>query len=113
MILAELKRQCLLWGYTIAALLLLFVVGVLLSLWLGSQPSPRVDLQTANSALGGWRIGLYCLLVGCWPRCVAWLMNRRFGAVYPVSRKPHVLLILLYEGLIVQNPLAILLSWEV
>ena len=114
MILAQLKRQCLLWGYTTAALLLLFVVGVLLSLWLGSQASPRVDLLTENSAVSWWRIGFYSLLVGCWSRCVVWLSHRRCAVVIgPVSRRPLVVLILLYEGVIVQNPLALLLGWVV
>ena len=109
---SPLKKQCLLWGYTSAALLLLLTVGFAFSLWVGSQPPQAIGLLVANLPLGWWRAGIYSLLVLFWPRLVCHLTrHRRHDSSSSASRRPLVILIILYEGLIVQNPLAILLGW--
>ncbi len=56
---AALKRQCLIWGYTSATLLLLLIVGVVVSLWVSSQPPQALDSLVANLPLGWWRAAIY------------------------------------------------------
>ncbi len=109
---APLKSQCLLWGYTSAALLLLFIMGVAVSLWVSSQPPQAMDSLVANLPLGWWRASIYSLLVMFWPQLVCHLTRyRRNNSSYSASRRPLVVLIIFYECLIVQNPLAYLLDW--
>jgi len=109
---AALKRQCLIWGYTSAALLLLLIVGVVVSLWVSSQPPQAVDSLVANLPLGWWRAAIYSLLVLFWPQLICRLTrNRRYDSSCPANRRLLVILIILYECLIVQNPLEYLLDW--
>ena len=108
---AALKRQFLLWGYTSAALVLLLIVGVAVSIWVSSQPPHAIGSLAANLLLGWWRAGIYSLLVLFWPQLVRHLTrHRRHDSSSSVSRRPLIILIILYECLIVQNPLAILLG---
>ena len=109
---AAIKRQCLLWGYTSVALVLLLIVGVAVSIWGSSQPPQAISTLVANLPLGWWRAGIYSLLVLFWPRLVCHLTrHRRHDSSSSASRRPLVILIILYECLIVQNPLAALLDW--
>lgn len=109
---SPLKRQFLLWGYTSAALVLLLIVGVAVSIWGSSQPPQAISTLVANLPLGWWRAVIYSLLVLCWPRLVCHLTrHRRHDSSSSASRRPLVILIILYECLIVQNPLAALLGW--
>ncbi|WP_299082339.1 hypothetical protein [uncultured Paraglaciecola sp.] len=109
---AALKRQFLLWGYTSAALVLLLIVGVAVSIWGSSQPPQAIGSLVANLPLGWWRAGIYSLLVLCWPRFVCHLTrDHRHDSSSSASRRPLIILIILYECLIVQNPLAALLDW--
>lgn len=109
---AAIKRQCLLWGYTSVALVLLLIVGVAVSIWGSSQPPQAISTLVANLPLGWWRAVIYSLLVLCWPRLVCHLTrHRRHDSSSSASRRPLVILIILYECLIVQNPLAALLGW--
>ena len=109
---AAIKRQCLLWGYTSVALILLLIVGMAVSLWAGLQSPPAIGSLVENLPLGWWRAGIYSLLVLCWPRLICHLTrHRQHNSSSAVSRRPLVILIILYECLIVQNPLAVLLGW--
>ncbi|MAV30890.1 MAG: hypothetical protein CL866_09125 [Cycloclasticus sp.] len=109
---AALKRQFLLWGYTSAALVLLLIVGVAVSIWGSSQPPQAIGSLVANLPLGWWRAGIYSLLVVFWPRLVCQLTRHRWhDSSSSASRRPLVILIILYECLIAQNPLAVLLGW--
>lgn len=109
---AALKRRFLLWGYTSAALVLLLIAGVAVSIWGSSQPPQAISTLVANLPLGWWRAVIYSLLVLCWPRLVCHLTrHRRHDSSSSASRRPLVILIILYECLIVQNPLAALLGW--
>lgn len=111
---AAIKKQCLLWGYTSAALVLLLIVGVAVSIWGSSQPPQAISALVANLPLGWWRAVLYSLLVLCWPQLVRHLTrHRRHDSSSSASRRPLAILIILYECLIVQNPLAVLLAWVV
>ena len=106
------KRQCLLWGYTSVALVLLLIVGVAVSLWVGSQSPKAIGSLVSNLPLGWWRAVIYSLLVLCWPRFVYHLTRHHRNDSSPsASRRPLAILIILYECLIVQNPLAALLDW--
>ena len=101
-----------LWGYTSAALVLLLIVGVAVSIWGSSQPPQEISTLVANLPLGWWRAGIYSLLVLFWPQLVRHLTrHRRHDSSSSASRRPLVILIILYECLIVQNPLAALLDW--
>ena len=109
---AALKRQCLIWGYTSAALLLLLIVGVAVSIWGSSQSPQAIGSLMGNVPLGWWRAAIYSLLVLFWPQLVCCLTrNRRYDSSCPANRRLLVILIILYECLIVQNPLAYLLGW--
>ena len=109
---SALKRQCLIWGYTSATLLLLLIVGVVVSLWVSSQPPQAMDTLVANLPLGWWRASIYSPLVMFWPHLVCHLTRyRRYDSSCPANRRLLVILIILYECLIVQNPLAYLLDW--
>ena len=106
------KRQFLLWGYTSVALVLLLIAGVAVSIWGSSQPPQAISTLVANLPLGWWRAVIYSLLVLCWPRFVYHLTRHHRNDSSPsASRRPLVILIILYECLIVQNPLAALLDW--
>ena len=106
------KRQFLFWGYTSVALVLLLIVGVAVSIWGSSQPPQAISTLVANLPLGWWRAVIYSLLVLCWPRLVYHLTRHHRNDSSPTaSRRPLVILIILYECLIVQNPLAALLDW--
>ena len=59
---AALKRQFLLWGYTSAALVLLLIVGVAVSIWGSSQPPQAIGSLVANLPLGWWR----AVSIVCW-----------------------------------------------
>lgn len=108
---AALKRQCLLWGYTSVALVLLLIAGVAVSIWGSSQPPQAISTLVANLPLGWWRAVIYSLLVLCWPQFVYHLTRHHRNDSSPsASRRPLIILIILYECLIVQNPLAILLG---
>ena len=99
------------WGYTSVALVLLLIVGVAVSIWGSSQPPQAISTLVANLPLGWWRAVIYSLLVLCWPRLVCHLTrHRRHDSSSSASRRPLIILIILYECLIVQNPLAILLG---
>ena len=105
-----LKRQFLLWGYTSAALVLVLIVGVAVSIWGSSQSPQAIGSLVANLPLGWWRAGIYSLLVLFWPQLVCHLTrHRRNDSSSSASRHPLIILIVLYECLVVQNPLAILL----
>jgi len=105
------KRQFLFWGYTSVALVLLLIVGVAVSIWGSSQPPQAISTLVANLPLGWWRAVIYSLLVLCWPRLVCHLTrHRRHDSSSSASRRPLIILIILYECLIVQNPLVILLG---
>ena len=106
-----LKRQCQLWGVTFAGLLLLFVAGFAVSIWNGDNLAQNLSTYADNISLGWWRVGGYILLLLLWPRLVRRLAsNRQSISNKLASRRPLVVLILLYELLIVQNPLATLLK---
>ena len=99
------------WGYTSVALVLLLIVGVAVSIWGSSQPPQAISTLVANLPLGWWRAVIYSLLVLCWPRLVCHLTrHRRHDSSSSASRRPLIILIILYECLIVQNPLVILLG---
>jgi hypothetical protein len=111
---ALLKGSCLRWGYTIAALLLLFVAGFAVSLWVSAPPHQAMVSPVAHWPLGGWRALVYSLLLWCWPRLVGRLHRyHQHRGANAVSRRPLVILVVFYEGLMVQNPLAVLLSGRV
>ena len=109
--LAFLKRQCQLWGFTFAGLLLLFVAGFAVSVWNGDNLVQNASMYAANLSLAWWRVGDYMMLLIFWPRIVRRLAsNRQSISNKFLSRSPLVVLILLYELLIVHNPLAALLK---
>lgn len=110
MISAQLKRQCLLWGWTITGLSLLMITGLCASLWMGVEKNPL----TQSMSFGWWRVVVYGVLLIFWAAIVGRLTNNRCHYLKPLTiRRPLIILILLYECLIVQNPLALLLGWVI
>jgi len=101
------------WSFTLIALAVLFVAGVLVSLLVSSNQLPTYPLD--ESAWFGWRLLIYCLLVGWWPYLIQHLLKRlKAKATQTAARLHLVVLIVLYELLIVQNPLQALLGlWSV
>lgn len=109
---ALLKRQFCLWGFTFAGIALLFVTGLVVSFWIGGNPSQGIRLTMDGLQLGWWRAVIYSVLLLFWSRLISWVIpGRQYLQQYPASRRPLIVLIVLYECLIVQNPLAVLFGW--
>lgn len=109
--LESLKQQCLLWGYTLAGLALLLVAGLLLSFWIGNSDLQEVRGLINALPLGWWRGVFYGVLLMFWPRLIRRLTESKLVNKEVLrSRCSLCVLIVLYELLIVQNPLAILLG---
>jgi hypothetical protein len=112
MTMALLKRQFLLWGFTFAGAGLLLIAGLLLSFWIGNNPSLDVGETMDGMQLGWWRAVIYSALLLFWPRLVSRVIhNREQSQPHLLSRRPLIILIILYECLIVQNPLSVILAW--
>jgi len=109
---ATLKGQCLLWLWTLMGLFLLLAVGFLVALWMGGDHQ-SVQQQFSRLPWGWWRGMAYSVLLLSWPRMVKEAINYRHLACrgQSVSRRPLIILIMLYELLLVQNPLAALFRW--
>ena len=107
-----LKGQCLLWLWTLMGLVLLLVVGFMVALWMGG--GHQAIQQKFNQLPWGWWRGFgYGVLLLSWPRLVRLAINYRQSTCRGqfVSRRPLIILIVLYELLLVQNPLAALFRW--
>jgi len=111
MILTFLKRQCQLWGYTATGFLLLLGAGFVIGLWNDSSLIEYARSNTESLSFAWWRACVYGLLLVFWPGISGWLTPNRqsVGSRFP-SRFPLIVVIILYELLIVQNPLALLLK---
>ena len=109
--LTGLKQHCLLWGFTVAGMMALLTAGFVASVWLGRHYSEGVPLMMEEWHLGGARVVLYGVLMLFWSPLVSWLTDRHKHAASYRGRRPLMILIVLYEVLIVQNPLAVLLAW--
>ena len=106
------KGQCLLWLWTLIGLVLLLAAGFLVALWMGEEH--QAVQQKFNQLPWGWWRGLgYGVLLLSWPRLVGLVINYRQSTCrgQSVSRRPLTILIVLYELLLVQNPLAALFRW--
>lgn len=109
---ALLKRQFLILGFTFAGVGFLLLAGLLLSFWLGSNFSLDMGEIMDGLQLGWWRAVIYSALLLFWPRFVSWVIhNRQQSQLHLLSRRPLIILIILYECLIVQNPLSVILAW--
>ena len=107
-----LKRQLLLWGFTFAGVGLLLIAGLLLSFWIGNNPSLDISEIMDGMQFGWWRAVIYGALLLFWPRLVLRVIqNRQQSQQYLLNRRPLIILIILYECLIVQNPLSVILAW--
>lgn len=110
--LATLKGQCLLWLWTLMGLVLLLAVGFIVALWMGEEH--QVVQQKLNQFPWAWWRGFgYGVLLLSWPHLVRLVINYRQSTCseQSVSRRPLLILIVLYELLLVQNPLAALFRW--
>ena len=97
------------WLFTLIALVLLFMAGLIVSLLVSST-----DLsghQFDGRTWLGWRLLVYSLLIGLWPFLIQNLLKKfKVKASRKPSRLHLLVIIVLYELLIVQNPLQALLS---
>ena len=97
------------WLFTLIALVVLFMAGVLVSLLVSSNQLPTHQFD--GHTWLGWRLLMYSLLIGLWPFLIQHLLKKlKIKAKQRPSRLPLVVLVALYELLIVQNPLQALLS---
>ena len=95
------------WTFSAIAL---FAVLILLWLWLDTDTFLTRSHHLNSLPWGWWRGAAYSGLLLIWPRLVAALTDR--GRVQ-VSRRPLLLVIVLYEILLVRNPLVLLLhGWS-
>jgi len=109
---AFLKRQFLLWGFTFTGVGLLLIAGLLLSLLIGNNPPLDIGEVMDGMQFGWWRAVIYSMLLLFWPRLVLRVIrNRKQSQLYLLNRRPLIILIILYECLIVQNPLSVILAW--
>ena len=109
---ATLKGQCMLWLWTLMGLVLLLAVGFSVALWMGGDYQ-SVQQQFGRLPWGWWRGLAFSVLLLSWPRLVKTVINYRQSAYrgQAISRHSVVVLIVLYELLLVQNPLAALFRW--
>ncbi|PCJ43339.1 MAG: hypothetical protein COA71_00230 [SAR86 cluster bacterium] len=85
------------------------VVFVLLLCLLWGADELITRSQSINSLPWGWWRGLfYAVLIFLWPWLIKGVAKSHIGNV---SRRPVIILVLLYEGLVVLNPLATLMHW--
>ncbi|PHS00160.1 MAG: hypothetical protein COA78_24235 [Blastopirellula sp.] len=90
-------------GFGVAGLII-----VLLFFWFGADELIVESQQINTLPWGWWRGVLYAVLFFLW----SWLIkgvakNRKLK----VSKRPLIILIMLYEGLVVLNPLSTLMHW--
>lgn len=106
------KGQCLSWLWTLIGLALLFVVGFLMALWMGEEHQ-LVQQQFDRLPWGWWRGIAYGVLLLTWPSLIRATIKYRRSSYsdQPVKRRSIIILIVLYELLLVQNPLAALFRW--
>ena len=90
----------------------LLVVGFMVALWMGEEHQ-AVQQKFNQLSWGWWRGFGYGVLLLSWPRLVRLVINYRQSTCrgQSVSRRPLIILIVLYELLLVQNPLAALFKW--
>ncbi|WP_390619328.1 hypothetical protein [Maricurvus nonylphenolicus] len=104
------KRIRVRWFYALAAIVLLFLAGLLISLLISSGKL-TVD-QYDDQAWMIWRVLFYGFLIGLWPVFIKFLLKKhRLEVGKEISRLPVIILIALYEILIVQNPLKALFGF--
>ena len=97
------------WLFTLIAFVVLFVAGLIVALLVSSSqiPTHQFDGYTWLA----WRLLIYFLLIGLWPFLIQHLFNRfKIKTRQAPARLPLLMLIVLYELLIVQNPLQALLG---
>lgn len=101
------------WLFTLIALVAFFMAGLLVSLLVSSTDFPSHQHDRREWLI--WRLLAYSLMVGVWPYLIKHLLKRlKVKARQIPARLPLVVLIVLYELLIVQNPLQALLAlWSV
>lgn len=107
-----LKGQCLLWLWTLMGFVVLLVVGFMVALWMGEEHQ-AVQQKFNQLPWVLWRGFGYGVLLLSWLRLVRLVINYRQSTCrgQSVSRRPLIILIVLYELLLVQNPLAALFRW--
>ena len=115
--LITLKGQCLLWLWTLMGFVVLLAVGFMVALWMGDVwmgDGHQAVQQKFNQLPWGWWRGFgYGVLLLSWPRLVRLVINYRQSTCrgQSVSRRLLIILIVLYELLLVQNPLDALFRW--
>ncbi|UVW35795.1 hypothetical protein NYF23_04070 [SAR92 clade bacterium H455] len=107
-----LKGQCLLWLWTLMGFVVLLVVGFMVALWMG-EGHQTVQQKFNQLPWALWRGFGYGVLLLSWPHLVRLVINYRQSTCreQSVSRRPLIILIVLYELLLVQDPLAALFRW--
>lgn len=105
------RRHAYFLSFTLAGFTALFIVGALSSLFAGEA---QLDQLIDHGSLGWWRIAFYVMLLAIWPRFVARAIgDRQLKSDFYKSRKPLLVVVLLYELLIVLNPLAYVVRWVI
>ena len=96
------------WLLTLIALSILLLAGGVVGFIISSSPL-SIDQLDKRFWLG-WRLVFYALLIGLWPLLFQGLLKKHsIAKAHKLKRLPIVVLIVLYELLIVQNPLQTLL----
>ena len=105
------KRQLLVWGFTFVALVLLLGSGLLIGVWFEYSEANTFDHRATTPAYLSWRLLVYGLLLLFWSVIIKRVLpSMPRGKQSAVGRRVLLLLIIAYELLIVQNPLAQLLQ---
>ena len=106
------KRKFSLCGFTVAGVGLLIIAGLWLTFWMANNHSLGIVETMDGIQFGWWRAVNYSALLLFWPRLVSGgIYNRQQSQRHQLSRRPLIILIILYECLIVQNPLSVILAW--
>lgn len=106
------KRHAYFLSLTLAGFILLFAVGLVSSFFADTNRALEINHLVDSGVLAVWRMVLYAMLLALWPRLITWIAGttQRTKEHYR-SRRPLLIVILLYEALIVFNPLALAISW--
>ena len=103
-VIQTLKRHSFFWFATFAAMTIVALVGMILINDSDLRHSIDGLIENHEVALSIWRFSVYLLLIYCWPKMAAFVSKSK--NTDKNSRLSIILLILLYEFVIVQNPLA-------
>lgn len=103
-----LKRHSFFWIATLVIMAIVMLIGAALINNTDRQYSINTFFHSHKNIFVVWRLSIYFLLITAWPSIVAFIGKHKVEL--SIRRSPIVLLVCIYELVIVQNPLAWVLT---